>query len=156
MRKIELHFTNEDGETVITIPDGGYVKLSFADRIIIRQCKHIRDGLFEIGSSTFYTGDFAEYMEEYGIECEALDEEELETVQGYIITDKTFLGRRVIAIGYSRNAHEPYVTWSKKPNAESYSIGRYFKHEREAVKNYLWRISEYRGQMLSPFFPQGI
>ncbi len=62
-----IRFIDSHYNLLFTVPDGGNVKLTFADgETVIRQCHFIDDCHTKIGSSTLHICEFAENMERNG------------------------------------------------------------------------------------------
>lgn len=149
-----IAFVNSSGMIIFTVPDGGYIRLSVADNVAFRQCHYLGNEIFQLCDNYYHVDDFAQFADESGIRYEPATEAELEVIQGYCITDKTIVGKRVFVMAHNPKAPEPYVTWKGHKDYAGYEIGRYFKDELAAFRNYQERINEYREEQTSHFAPR--
>lgn len=148
-----IQFKDTDGNTMFNIPDGGYLRITFTDGIAFRKCWHLEKNGICIGDKPYYLPDLQDSMNQHGIKYEPAIESELETVHGYRITDKTYIGNAVIAMAHNPNAVEPYVTWRGRRDSEYYELGRYFVRAYPAYLNYVERAAEQRARQKSLLAP---
>ena len=144
-------FIDSNYNDLFTVPDGGYVQIDRSDgETLIRKCKFLDVCHTHIGLNAYHICEFAERMEKNGSSYSpALNPEQ---VQGYLITDKTVVGKKVFVLAHNPNAVEPFVTWRGHVDYPGYESGNYFKERSAAHGDYIRRI--YAERENRPYHPK--
>jgi hypothetical protein len=146
-------FVNTYHKEQFRIPDGGYIQIEApSGRLQIRQCGYIdpRSMCFE-GYHTDIRNFFAG-QEDKGNKLTPLAQPE--TIHGYMITDKSFIGDITVVLAHNPNAVQPYVTWQGHREHDGYDWGHYHTEESAAFIDYGLRSKAVRtGTPYTPYRP---
>jgi len=139
----DIRFINSDYKELFRIPDGGYITISQSDgEQLVRKCKYHGECHVDIGSSVYHICEFAERMERNGSDYEPCPEPEV--VQGYMITDRTFVHDKVFVLAHNPKAVQPWVTWQGRNDRPGYDWGHYWQSRSEAWSDYFRRADAER------------
>lgn len=134
-----------NGDETFTIHDGDFLRLERPDgEIQVRECSYIDDCHLRVGLNEYHKDEFALRMEQLGVKYSQVDQ--LESICGYLITDKTVVGKKSIVVGHNPEVVQPYVTWIAHNELNGYAWGHYYSSRRSAYKDYAKRIAEEQGQ----------
>jgi hypothetical protein len=127
-----IRFIGSDGNTLFTIPDGGYINIIRHDgEIMTRRCRFSDECHTHIGSDVYHIRQFAELMERVGSTYEPCPEPE--TVHGYVITDRMPVGGKVFVMANNPEAVQKYVTWQGYADkSRGYDWGHYWDNRSDA------------------------
>lgn len=133
-----------DGNEIFSIHDGDYLRLERPDgEIQVRECAYIDACHFLVGLAEYHKDEFAKQMAQLGVKYS--HEKDFETINGYLITDKTHVGNKTIVIGHNPEAVQPFVTWIDHAHNSGYTWGHYHFSRRSAYKDYAKRVAEEQG-----------
>lgn len=135
-----IEFVTSDGQKLLEVPEDGYIKLRLSsNETITRQVKRVNDRYVIVGDRMDSIKDFADFMVR---NCDDWAyEPHPETVQGYVITDKTEIGKQVVVMAHNPKAPNPYVTWQGHAGREGYDWGHYKNDPQRAREDYAQRVS---------------
>ena len=134
----EIRFIDSGYQELFRIPDGGYITITREDgEQMTRKCRHHGECHVDIGTNLFHLCEFAERMERVGSSYAPCPEPEI--VQGYRITDKSFVGDKVFVLAHNPDAVQPWVTWQGQRDTPGYDCGHYWSDRSTASTDYLRR-----------------
>jgi hypothetical protein len=106
----EIRFIDPHYNELFRIPDGGRIAVTRPDgEQWVGVCKYLDECHFEINGECLHICQFAEIQQRIG--ATYMPEPETETIGGYRVTRRTFVGGKVFKLGHNPDAAQPYATW---------------------------------------------
>jgi len=149
-----IRFIDTQYNELFRIPDGGYVQIEYPDgNTKIRQC-HYNDATHTIvGTTLYHIHQIADSLEKAGGTVAPVAKPE--TVHGYMITDRTYIGDISIVLAHNPSAVQPYVTWQGHRQHEGYDWGHYYSKRMDAERDFFLRADAQRtGAPYEPYRPE--
>ncbi|MDR0294497.1 MAG: hypothetical protein LBH95_10155 [Oscillospiraceae bacterium] len=138
----EIRFVDISGQTIFTIPDGGYISATRPNgEQLFGHCVYSGENHVEINGKLYSIKEFAELQHYYNATVKPMEKPEI--VDGYRVFQKYVVGRLTVFAGIDTQAQtdKRYITWQKTKNRTSNKNPRYFCENYEVVRD-LFRRAE--------------
>lgn len=134
-----IEFVTSNGQKLLEVPEGGCLRLYLSTgETMVRTVNCVNDYNVLIGDRLWNPSDMADFMVR---NCETWEyEPHPETVQGYMITDRTVIGKKTIVLAHNPAAGSQYVTWQGHTDIEGYDWCHYFSGRDIALRDYKSRV----------------